>query len=724
MRDKGNGRNIADRSLQIQKVPRRVLKVILSLEAGKSSKEGSRQAKTGMTLQGTSKPPLADTTTALPFPITTTSDEFRGRLLTIIQEESGLSSEDIRGDVQLADLGIDSLMGLTISARLKDEFDVDIDFISYFAESPTVDDLISLVDNKYPGCVRNDSLSSVTTLETLSSSSDDFPPTPPDTTTTTPEELPSKSLEKVLAIISEESGIDVEDLTDEVAFADSGIDSLLSLIIADRLRGELDLDIHHDALFLECNTLGDLKAKLGYGHAKPGCLEIKLEQASDEPARISTPLVGDLAIRRHAVEKFVEKYSIGFKHLAFEGGNGTKTTPAKVVLVTGASGSLGGHLVQHLANLDEVTTVICLNRKNNAEPYARQYRAMREKGIRFPDNLRFKLKVLASDTSKKNLGLGDDEYQTLSRTVTHIVHNAWPMSAKQPLAFFEPQFQVLRNLLDLAVNASSNHQGATKVSFALISSIGVVGNYDPAGNQATVPESPVDFTAVLRNGYGEAKWGCEKLLDLTLRKHPEHFRTMVVRLGQIAGSRKSGYWNPMEHFGFLIKSAQTLKAFPDLRGRLFWTPVEDVAGTVSDLVLGQHIPHPVYHVENPVGQHWEEAKRVLLDALKMEAANVVPFEKWLQLVRQAGPKDNPAATLVDFLDDTFVRLACGGLVLETKHSVEHSPTLAQLGPVDEIVLRKYIHIWKEIGFLKATQKEKDQFEEERLRLWGPRTAKT
>ena len=70
----------------------------------------------------------------------------------------------------------------------------------------------------------------------------------------------------------------------------------------------------------------------------------------------------------------------------------------------------------------------------------------------------------------------------------------------------------------------------------------------------------------------------------------------------------------MEHFGFLIKSSQTLNPLPDMVGGLYWTPVNDIAGTLSDLVLADITPYPIYHVENPVGQPWREMTRILAEA--------------------------------------------------------------------------------------------------------------
>ena len=149
-----------------------------------------------------------------------------------------------------------------------------------------------------------------------------------------------------------------------------------------------------------------------------------------------------------------------------------------------------------------------------------------------------------------------------------------------------------------------------------------------------------------------------------------------------------------EHFGFLVKSSQTLNALPDLDGGLFWTPVNDIAGALSDLVLADNSPYPIYHIENPVGQSWTDMTKIIAEALHIE--NIIPFEDWLEKVKNAPQKDNPASTLLDFLDDNFLRMSGGGLVLDCKKTLEHSPILAACGPVSDIVAQKYIQIWKEI----------------------------
>lgn len=113
-------------------------------------------------------------------------------------------------------------------------------------------------------------------------------------------------------------------------------------------------------------------------------------------------------------------------------------------------------------------------------------------------------------------------------------------------------------------------------------------------------------------------------------------------------------------------------------------------------------PYPIYHIENPARQPWREVIPLLADALDIPRSCVIPFEDWVNRVRNfpSSETENPASKLVDFLDEHFIRMSCGGLILDTTKSREHSQTLANEGPVSADIVRKYVHTWKEMGFLK------------------------
>jgi thioester reductase-like protein len=260
----------------------------------------------------------------------------------------------------------------------------------------------------------------------------------------------------------------------------------------------------------------------------------------------------------------------------------------------------------------------------------------------------------------------------------------------------------MKNLIDLSRDASAKLPSGIKVGFQFVSSIATVGLYPVVTGHNTVPEEPSIAEYALSSGYSDAKLVCEKLLERTLNRYPQHANAMAVRVGQISGSKTSAYWNPAEHFPLLMKSAQTLNALPDLPGHLSWLPVEDVAASLADLVLTPESSSFVYHIENPARQPWSDVLSLLSAELGIPSENVVDYEEWLGRVRglpREKDVDNPAKKVMKFLEDDFLRMACGGLVLDTNKAVKTSETLGHAKPVSEELVRKYVRTWKEVGFL-------------------------
>lgn len=62
-----------------------------------------------------------------------------------------------------------------------------------------------------------------------------------------------------LGIISEESGVAINDLTDETVFANLGVDSLLSLVIGSRIREELCWDFDVETMLISFPTVEALR---------------------------------------------------------------------------------------------------------------------------------------------------------------------------------------------------------------------------------------------------------------------------------------------------------------------------------------------------------------------------------------------------------------------------------------------------------------------------------
>ncbi|OQE32953.1 hypothetical protein PENFLA_c001G01385 [Penicillium flavigenum] len=427
----------------------------------------------------------------------------------------------------------------------------------------------------------------------------------------------------------------------------------------------------------------------------------------------------ELNEKKLAADDYVKETIRGFTIPAYSGDltdSEGSSEYGKAVLVTGATGSLGSHIIAHLVCLPSVDRVYCLNRpaiggaraKDAAprDPLHRQIQSLESKSIALDASQLAKLKVIETDSSKPQLGLDAEEYKQLLCHVTHIIHNAFPVNGLRSLKQNEAQFTIMRNLVDLAAQISARRKATDfKFTFQFISSLSAVGKYPSVhGGEIQVPEKHLNIDSALPNGYGGAKVICERILHETLGQYPERFRAMTARLGQLSGSMETGYWNHMEVLGFLFKSAQTLRSFPAVEGILTWLPLEQASATLADLLL-RDAPdcHPVYHVDNPVRKPWAEIVPVLAQALGIPEKGIVPLDDWLRRVKAfpgEDPWDNPAGKAIDFFEHKFQHMSCGGVTMATDNAVEHSPTLRGVQPVADAVVRKYFQVWKDTGFLR------------------------
>ena len=279
--------------------------------------------------------------------------------------------------------------------------------------------------------------------------------------------------------------------------------------------------------------------------------------------------VRDLPDRAKQINEMVSRFSTE-KPSGRKAGN-----LGAVILLTGSTGSLGCHLLAHLADLPMVSRIICIIRpqgiaskdENAVLPKQRQEQALLSKLLTPPQTWETKIEVIATRTNEKNLGLHATQYLELQQTVTHVLHNGWPMDFDRHLLSFTSQFQTLNNLLELTRGASLSGVSKSKVKLSFCSSIAVVGQYCKVHKVNRVPEEVMgDDASTNRIGYAEAKLLCEKMLEKAQYEFPDLTEVCFVRIGQMSGSSRTGYWNTSEHFPALVKTSQIVGAVPDLKG--------------------------------------------------------------------------------------------------------------------------------------------------------------
>ena len=172
------------------------------------------------------------------------------KALDIIASELGVASDELRDPVEFANLGVDSLMSLSITGRMREELDVDVQS-SLFTDHPTVRGVKQFFSEQGQPDVSNDSEDTAGTMtpetdsDDLSSDSDATSvPTSPGSIGSSDSSADSESLSMIIReTISREMGVEIAELLATDDLASLGMDSLMSLSILSVFRETTGLSL-------------------------------------------------------------------------------------------------------------------------------------------------------------------------------------------------------------------------------------------------------------------------------------------------------------------------------------------------------------------------------------------------------------------------------------------------------------------------------------------------
>ncbi|KOS48209.1 hypothetical protein ACN38_g825 [Penicillium nordicum] len=114
-----------------------------------SSSEGdmsSAASSTDLSSPNTSGMPTPTNEKSMTHGLQQQNDTMR-QIASILAEEIGVVPEDLNGDVNLAEMGLDSLMSLTVLGKIREDLDLDLPG-EFFIENQTLDDIETTLDLK------------------------------------------------------------------------------------------------------------------------------------------------------------------------------------------------------------------------------------------------------------------------------------------------------------------------------------------------------------------------------------------------------------------------------------------------------------------------------------------------------------------------------------------------------------------------------------------------
>lgn len=278
--------------IKFQRVPRTLLQTLLapkSLPARAGVKGAPVSAKTA-----TPKPSKVVSKASSKVVSKQTSKGIFAKALTIMAEEIGCDVAELAGPMRFSDMGVDSLLGLSISGRFREDLEIDFQS-SVFEHEPTVDHLKAYMTRFED---ENSAESSgMSTPEMVSSHSSDIGDDYIDLNDAYSENSSvdgdsenAMIVQIIRTTIAEEMGVELEEITDNTDLATMGMDSLMSLSILGALREKTGLTLNSE-LLVENTSVEKIETTLGLRATKPKVVEIKkttkisqVSHASIQPA--------------------------------------------------------------------------------------------------------------------------------------------------------------------------------------------------------------------------------------------------------------------------------------------------------------------------------------------------------------------------------------------------------------------------------------------------------
>ncbi|EJD50787.1 L-aminoadipate-semialdehyde dehydrogenase [Auricularia subglabra TFB-10046 SS5] len=369
-----------------------------------------------------------------------------------------------------------------------------------------------------------------------------------------------------------------------------------------------------------------------------------------------------------------------------------KTAEKHVVVLTGASGSLGAHILAQLIASDDVKTVICLSRAaSHEDSRARLSQSLALRKLKIDDAFfGDKVESYAANANDDRLGLSEAEFKSIQERTTIVIHNAWPVNFNLSLQSYDVHIAGAVNLINLCID--------TGAAFYFSSSISCrQGAPDAtcAEDFATTPK------AAAGTGYARSKWVVEKLCERA-GNHAPGLTIGALRIGQMVGDSVNGVWNETEAWPLMIKGANTVGALPRTGEHPSWLPVDYAARAIKEIVLSRHASGTasVYHIVNPnTSASWDDLLAALAESgLKF---NAVGTDEWLQILAgsEKDPNVNPVIKLLGFFEKRYQARRVP-MVFLTDETSKVAASIRDAPPLTKQLIAKWVAHWREVGFLE------------------------
>lgn len=291
-----------------------------------------------------------------------------------------------------------------------------------------------------------------------------------------------------------------------------------------------------------------------------------------------------IALKNRAIS---EESTINVNELIKHNSGILHSNDAKYVLLTGATGFLGSHILREL--LRRKTHVVCLVRNEDKLKEVLKFYFPKEHEY-------FRYKVKIGDIEKPQLGLSDEDYKILVKRVDMVIHTAANVSHAGHYEDFErTNVFGTKNVIDFCKESGAILQ---HTSTASVHGSGTVEQTNP---DAVFDEFSLDIGQNhIQNVYIHSKYKAE---ELVLLAREEGLKANIFRIGNLTWRMSDGaFQRNLNDNGFLGrfrgllkvgKYSKELAEYP-----IDFTPVDECADAYVRLAIHNRVNN-IYNLYNP-----------------------------------------------------------------------------------------------------------------------------
>ncbi|WP_405484817.1 amino acid adenylation domain-containing protein [Nocardia sp. NBC_00511] len=363
--------------------------------------------------------------------------------------------------------------------------------------------------------------------------------------------------------------------------------------------------------------------------------------------------------------------------------------PDTEVLLTGATGFLGVHLLHELLTRTEARVWCLVRARDDRTALHRIIESLKQFGLP-THQVSQRISALSADLSAPRLGLSASQFALLADRIDAIYHNGARVNHVEPYERLRAtNVEGTRTILQLA----TSHR-IKNVHF-----ISTLGAAIPATNPPAVitEDTRLPATQVQDNGYLTSKWVAEELIRQAADRGVP---ATIYRPGTVTGHTRTGINNPDDAFWTMIRAAAHLSMAPEVgEATIPLVPVDYVAPAIVTLATQPHrktVYHLVTHTPTPV--------RDILDCLRDSGhpITITPFDTLrATLDRRAAAPTNGDTSLprAALLAPTFTALVGHPRCSDTHTREALTQTPIPCPTLDRPVIHRYLTQFTASGLL-------------------------